>query len=104
MSKLIRTLIPAALAAAPLLYASATLAESETKTVDMADYTCKDVVRFSGEERSIALAALHGYTLGKKGMTPFDVDKLRKASTDFIEHCLDNPSDKALEAFAKFAK
>lgn len=107
MSKLIRTLIPAALVAVPLLYAPATMAEGEEKKVEMLDltsYTCKDIVRFSGEERTVALAALHGYTLGKKGVTTFDPERLAKASTDFIEHCLDNPSDKALDAFAKFAK
>ena len=104
MSKLIRTLIPAALVAAPLLYAPATMAQGEKKTVDMNAYTCKDIVRFSGEERTVALAVLHGFTLGKKGATTFNPDKLGEASNDFIEHCLDNPSDKALETFAKFAK
>jgi hypothetical protein len=107
MSKLIRTLAPAALAAGSLLSVPAAMAEAEAqkpKMVDMTSYTCKDIVRFSGEERTVALAVLHGYALGKKGVTTFDADKLGDATTDFIEHCLDNPSDKALEAFAKFAK
>jgi hypothetical protein len=107
MSKLIRNLVPAALAAAPLLYPAAAMAEGEAPKetmVDMTSYTCKDIVRFSGEERTVALAVLNGYALGKKGITTFDSEKLGKATNDFIEHCLDNPSDKALEAFAKFAK
>ena len=76
----------------------------DTGPRDLNDYTCKDCMRFSGENRSIALAFLHGYLLGKKGTTEFDTAKMSEATDQFIEYCLDNPTVKALDAMGKFIK
>ena len=67
-------------------------------------YTCKDVMRASGEDRVISLALLHGYFLGKSGATTIDADAMRKATDEFIEYCLDHPTAKALEAMGKFVQ
>jgi len=104
MSKILSTVVSAALVAAPLFYASASSAESGAQMVDIESYKCKDIMRMSGEERTVAVAVLHGYMLGKKAATKFDSDELNKISNDFIEYCLDNPSDQALASFTKFAK
>ena len=101
MSKLSRILIPTAFIALPLLNASTGAAEGEV--VDMTTYLCKDVMRMSGEERSVALGVLHGYALGKKGATSFLSEKLHKLTSDFTEYCLDNPQEQALAAFEKLA-
>src|SRR5215217_5550978 len=67
---------------------------------DLDRYLCKDVMRMSGDDRVIALSALHGYTLGRKGTTKYVPAELSKVSDSFIEHCLSNPNDKALPAFS----
>jgi hypothetical protein len=71
---------------------------------DLDRYLCKDLMRMSGDDRVIALSALHGYTLGRKGTTKYVPAELSKISDSFIEHCLSNPNDKALPAFSKLAK
>ncbi|UCG98678.1 MAG: hypothetical protein JSW31_06460 [Burkholderiales bacterium] len=70
---------------------------------DLKDNTCKDVMRLSGQDRDVALALAHGYVLGKKGTTKFEIDRLALITDKFIDHCLDNPKDNALAAFEKIA-
>ena len=53
-------------------------------------------MRESGENRDVAIAFLHGFLLGKSGKTNFNVDTLRKESDQFIEVCLEKPSDRAI--------
>ena len=64
-------------------------------------YTCKDVMRESGANRDVTIAFLHGFLLGKSGHSTFDLDVLHKQTSDFIEHCLDNPGEKAMDAMSK---
>ena len=71
---------------------------------DFAANTCKDIMRLSGQDRDVALAMAHGYMLGKKGTTKFEVDALAQITDKFIDHCLDNPKANALAAFEKIAK
>jgi len=104
MLKLARTLIPVALMALPLLHAPAGATEDEDRVVELNTYLCKDIMRMSGEERSVALAAYHGYVLGKKGATSISIGALNKISNNFIEQCLDNPHEKALATFEKLAQ
>jgi len=102
MLKPIHSLILTTLLSVPLLHATAGAAADEV--VDMNHYLCKDIMRMSDEERSIALGVFHGYALGKKGATSFKYDDSLQLSTGFIEYCLDNPSAKALESFEKLMK
>jgi hypothetical protein len=64
-------------------------------------YTCKDVMREHGANRDVTIAFLHGFLLGKSGGSTFDLDILHKQTSDFIEHCLDNPTERALDAMSK---
>ncbi|HKA72077.1 MAG TPA: HdeA/HdeB family chaperone [Xanthobacteraceae bacterium] len=73
--------------------------DSKDRTVEQ--YTCKDVMRESGPNRDVAIAFLHGFLLGKSGSSKFNVDVLRQQSDAFIEHCLENPNEKAVDAAAK---
>jgi hypothetical protein len=98
------TLIAVALTAASLFVApSAFAAEASAETDDLAEFTCKDVMRLSGDEREIAIALAHGYVLGKKGQTSYQTDTLAEITDAFIEYCLDNPTEKALKSFEKLA-
>src|SRR5580658_5769066 len=64
-------------------------------------YTCKDVMRESGENRDVAIAFVHGYLLGKANATKYNVEVLEKQSDAFVDYCLDNPNEKALDAMTK---
>ena len=79
--------------------ASAWAQDSKERTVEQ--YTCKDVMRESGANRDVVIAFLHGYFLGKSGSSKFNLDVLRQQSDAFIERCLDNPGEKAVDAAAK---
>lgn len=77
-----------------------TLAQSvNSRTIEQ--YTCKDVMREHGANRDVTIAFLHGFLLGKSGGSTFDLDILHKQTSDFIERCLDNPAERAVEAMSK---
>jgi len=65
------------------------------------DYTCKDIMREGGTSRDTAIAFLHGFLLGKAGQSTFNLEMLTKQTDAFIDQCLDNPSDKAMDAMIK---
>lgn len=106
MSKMTHTMRSAAISIVSLMLAASAYAADAPKpqVTDMNAFLCKDIMRMSGEERSIALAVFHGYYLGKAGATQYVSSKLGQASDDFIEHCLEHPKDPALSTFAKFSK
>jgi hypothetical protein len=76
-------------------------AAQDAKDRSVEQYLCKDVVRESGVDRDVAIAFLHGFLLGKSGSAKFNLDVLHKQSNAFIERCLDNPGERALDAMSK---
>ena len=113
MTTRIRSLMSAAVIASALLLVAGHGATQPTKTDkpaktdsgdDLDRFLCKDVMRMSGDDRVVATSVLHGYTLGKKGTTKYVVADLTRITDAFVEHCLSNPNDKALQAFARLAK
>jgi hypothetical protein len=85
----------------PAAMSGATLAAD---TRDFGAQTCKEIMRLSGSDRDIALALAHGYMLGKKDTTEYEVEALAQITDEFIDYCLDNPAENALKSFEKFAK
>jgi hypothetical protein len=76
------------------------LAQDATeRTIDQ--YACKDILRESGSNRDVAIAFLHGFLLGKSGGSKFNLDALKKQTDAFLERCLDNPHDKAVDVMMK---
>lgn len=75
-----------------------------TDNRDFGTQTCKEIMRLSGSDREIALAFAHGYVLGKKATTQYEVDALAQITDQFIDFCLDNPAANALQSFEKIAK
>jgi HdeA/HdeB family len=73
--------------------------KSGERTVEQ--FACKDVMRESGLDRDVAIAFLHGFLVGKSGNSKFNIDLLRKQSDLFIDRCLENPNEKALDAMLK---
>jgi len=97
-----RSLVKFALVATTLVafQLSAALAQdSQTRIIEQ--YTCKDIMREAGADRDIAIAFLHGFLLGKSGTTSFNLDVLHKQTTEFIERCLNSPTDKAVDVMSK---
>ena len=64
-------------------------------------YECKDILREPDARREVAISFLHGYLIGKAGAATFSPEDLSRQSRAFIEHCLENPHDKALSAMVK---
>ena len=94
--------IATSLAAAALAGTSALAADQPKR--DLKNNTCKDIMRLSGQDRDVALALAHGYVLGKKGTTQYEIDVLAGITDKFIDYCLDNPKANALESFEQVAK
>lgn len=76
------------------------VAAQDARDRTMEQYLCKDVVRESGADRDVAIAFLHGFLLGRTGGSKFNLDALQKQSSDFIERCLDNPVERAVDAMS----
>jgi hypothetical protein len=104
MFKALPMFVTAAAASMLFVGGSVALAEEPSAKKDLNEFVCKDVMRLSGSERENALALLHGYRLGKLGTTQYQIDALSELTDRFIDHCLDNPNDKALETFEKLGK
>ena len=99
-----RTIGISAIAAAllaSLALGSAPVHSQETADRTVEQFTCKDVMRESGNNRDVVIAFLHGFLLGKSGSQKFNLDVLRKESDEFIERCLDNPGEKAVDIASK---
>jgi len=58
-------------------------------------------MREHGSDRDVAIAFLHGFLLGKSGGSKFDLEVLHKQTKEFIERCLDNPKDRAIDVMSK---
>jgi hypothetical protein len=67
-------------------------------------YVCMDVMRDAGAGREVAVAFLHGYLLGKSGDAKFNLEVLARQTDAFIERCLSNPTEKAIEAMMTVKK
>ncbi|MCG6967864.1 MAG: HdeA family protein [Chromatiaceae bacterium] len=94
----------AALAVFALNATDTAAAEPTGTKQDLGTFSCKEVMRLSGEDRGIALALAHGYVLGKKGTTQYEIEALAQITDQFIDHCLDHPTDNALQSFETIAK
>jgi hypothetical protein len=91
--------IGAAILLAGIHLTPASAQKAEVRSIEQ--YTCKDVMREHGSDRDVAIAFLHGFLLGKSGNSAFDRAALHRQTREFIERCLDNPSEKAVDAMAK---
>jgi hypothetical protein len=93
-------------AIATVLFAGGTAIASEdlSDDRDLTTFHCKDIMRLSGSERENTLALAHGFRLGKMSTTKYEIEDLSDLTDRFIDYCLDNPDDKAMETFLKLGK
>lgn len=92
------------LALALLAASVASPAMADESDKNLAEYTCKDVMLFSGRDRDVAISVLHGFVLGKSGKTTFNTETMSAGTDRFMDYCLDNPGKKALESMEKAMK
>ena len=92
-------MLAVAVAAAALAVTPVHAQESGDRTIEQ--YVCKDVIRESGDNRDVAIAFLHGFLVGKSGSSKFNLDALKKQTDEFMDRCLDNPNEKAVDAMLK---
>lgn len=76
----------------------------EQEQLDLSNYACKDIMRMSGNDRDMAIVALHAFVMGKKGTSKIDITKLSDATDAFVETCLDNPKNNALDTMENLSK
>jgi len=89
----------ASILALAVMGGAAVAEEKGERSVDQ--YTCKDIMRESGPSRDVSIAFIHAYLLGRANAKTFNVEALHKQTDAFINRCLDNPNEKALDAMTK---
>jgi hypothetical protein len=93
------------LAGLALLLAASPMAQAQdSKDRRVEQYECRDIMRESGANRDVSIAFLHGFLLGKSASASFNLDKIKQQTDAFIERCLSNPAEKALDAMAAVRK
>jgi acid phosphatase class B len=98
-----KTMFASAIVVATTFAASAAWAQSKSDRA-INQYTCKEVMHESGSNREVSIAFIHGYLLGKSGAAKFNIDDLLKQTDIFIDHCLDNPTEQAIDVMMKVKK
>jgi hypothetical protein len=88
-------------AAVSLALVSPNVAAQNANDRKVEDYTCKEIMREGGTSRDSAIAFLHGFLVGRGGQSTINLEMLTRQTDAFIEQCLDNPSDKAMDAMMK---
>jgi hypothetical protein len=88
---------------AGMVFSGVALSEEQGQ-LDLSNYSCKDIMRMSGNDRDLAIVALHAFSMGKKGTTKIDITELSGATDAFVETCLDNPKENALDTMEKLSK
>jgi HdeA/HdeB family protein len=102
MNKALTVLAMMGFAVGVVVAGSASAQSQPERTIEQ--FSCKDLMRDGGPNREVAIAFLHGYFLGKSGAAKFNLDVLEKQTDAFIERCLDNPNEKAVEAMSSIKK
>ena len=94
---MIRSVLTISMLLLPQALASAQ--EDGDRSIDQ--FLCKDVMRDSGANRDVAVAFLHGYLLGQDKAARFNLGRVQRQTEAFVERCLDNPNQKAIEEMAQ---
>jgi len=91
-------------AATLLISGSPAWSQDQNSNRTIEQYSCKEIMRESGSNREVAVAFLHGFLLGKSGGSMFNLDTLAKQTDAFLDSCLDNPNEKAVDTMLKIKK
>ena len=96
-----RTKISASIIIFTAAFAAGSVSAQDAGDRSTDQFTCKDIMRENASNRDVAIAFVHGFFLGKSGNSKFNLSVLEKQTDAFIERCLDNPNEKAMDAMAK---
>ena len=97
-------LMAAAISLSLVAFSGVVSAEEMKADNNLNDFSCKDVMVFTIDNREVAIAFMHGYFLGKQGKMTFNTDELAKRTDQFMDYCLDNPTAKAIDSMARLSE
>jgi hypothetical protein len=78
--------------------------EPTTETADVAGLTCRDMMIEDDMGKAALFGFLLGYAAGQSGNTVLVGAAVDDAVTGLTDHCLDNPGDNLIAAFAAQSK
>jgi hypothetical protein len=78
---------------------SAAAQDDNGVVLDIQSIDCRTMLKMDNEEQEFTLVYFHGYLSGKHGETMFDGPKLRGATNEIMDYCIDNPSETLMKAF-----
>jgi hypothetical protein len=78
--------------------------DAGVRKLSIGNMTCRSLLQASGTQRDLLLALFHGYVAGKQGTPELDTVRMSFLTDAVVDHCIDNPDDRVLAAFAASAK
>lgn len=73
--------------------------EVEIETIDLGSITCRDFLKFGGDEEKSIITFLHGYISGTQNNTVIDLEAFGDASDKITDMCIDGPNQPLLNVF-----
>jgi hypothetical protein len=80
------------------------LAQDAPEKIVIAEFSCRDLLALSDEEREFGLLYYTGYIDGKSGAAEMNDDKKGDLSDKVLNACLDDPKTTVLAAFEAVMK
>jgi acid stress chaperone HdeB len=79
-------------------------AKSSAVKIDIAKFTCMDLMAGTDADRDAGFSYFHGYLAGKKNSATLDVNTVAAQTDKIRDYCLSNPKSTVMDAFTKAAK
>ena len=79
-------------------------AQSSPVSVDIAKFSCKELMAGNDHDRQSGIAFFHGYLAAKNNLATVDVSKASAQTDQVRDYCLSNPKSTVMDAFAKTGK
>lgn len=75
----------------------------EERTVDIAKFTCKELMGGDDTDREVGMAFFHGFLAGKRDSRTINLQDMGAMTDRVKDYCLSNPTSTVMDAFAKSA-
>jgi len=77
-------------------------ARQKLPTVNLAQMTCRSVLKMPAEDRAFTIVFFHGYMSGKNNETMLNAEQLATTTDKIADACIDNPAMPVIEVFRQF--
>ncbi len=83
------------------------ISRSDTKptipaTINLAQITCRSVLKMPADDRAFTLVFFHGYMSGKYNETMLNGEQLATITDKIADACIDRPETPLMQVFAQF--